>query len=463
MRMDYNSINLSPREKAVLIRTIYRNKFIPVRPYKEQLYAIADTHKRKLVGGSAYSGKSILGAMLALQWFEQPNYRCLILRKTYDDVIATGGIVDYLKDWLAPFIALGEVEHNKQEKVFINLRTGAKIFYNYALYADDFDKYKSRQYHRIIIDEASEMVARGLKFINRSLRPNEEDRIPLGLYYISNPAASSGIKYLRERFVAEKGPYPFYEMNFWNNPHVDPVDYKETLSELAVADYEFQMGNWDYELKSGDIFNYDMINSHFLTLKQYEELIKGEELLQLIRGWDIAATEKEHSDYTACTLLECYKSGLDIVREQISFKLEPGKLEARMHQIMDRDGDEVSQWIELQPAAAGKIVNRYWYEEFKEHKTKFIPVFKNKVIRAGRVVPRLKTDRLYFVEDEVNPYKRIFTRQAINFPNFDKKDEETEEEMHDDRIDSLSLPIFNLHQPKTRLRVHNKARSLATA
>lgn len=456
MRVNYDDLELNPHQKATLIRTIYENKFIPITPYREQLYAIADNSKRKLIGGSAYSGKSILGATLALQYFEVPNYRCLILRRTYDDVIATGGIVDYLKEWLAPFIESGKVDYNKQEKVFINLENNAKIFYNYAMYEDDKNKFKSRQYHRIIIDEASELVRSVLTFINRSLRPNEERRVPLNLFYISNPAASTGIKYLKDNFVSGKGKHPFYEMNFWDNPFVDPEDYKETLSELSTADYEFQMGNWDYEIKAGDIFDYDMIHKQFLTPAEYKELTKGEELLRIIRGWDIAATDKPTADYTASTLLESYRSGLDIARSQTAFQLEPGKLELKMHQIMDLDGPEVEQWIELQPAAAGKIVSRYWYEEFKNNNSRFFPVFKNKVIRAGKIVPRLKTKKLYFLEDSADPYKRIFTKQAINFPNFERKTEETEEEKHDDRIDSLSLIIFNLHKKKTKLRSSRK-------
>ena len=65
--------------------------------YDLQILALLYPGKRRLVGGSAFSGKSRYGAASALQWFEIPNYRCLILRRTYDDVIATGGIVDYLK------------------------------------------------------------------------------------------------------------------------------------------------------------------------------------------------------------------------------------------------------------------------------------------------------------------------------------------------------------------------------
>lgn len=436
MKINYDKVILSEEQEATLIRTIYRNPFIPIKPYNKQLYAIADNNKRKLIGGSAFSGKSLLGATLACQYFEVPDYRCLIVRRTYDDVIATGGIVDYLDQWFEPY---PYVAHNQSKKVFHNTQNDAKIFYNYMRYEEDKKKFKSRQYHRIIVDEASELLKVNLQFLNRSLRPNNEVRIPLGLFYISNPDASSGIEYLKKNFVSSKGPYPYYEMNFWDNPYVDAEEYTETLGELSAADFEFQMGNWDYILKSGDIFNYDMIKKATLTLPEYNSIVAEEELLRIIRTWDIAASEKKTSDYTATSLTEVYKTGLRIVKEQESFKLKPGPLENKMELVMSMDDPTVEQWIEHQPAAAGEIVDNYWNERFKDYNVTFMPVYKNKVVRAGKMVPELKNRRLLFLENSETPYLNMFSKQAIGFPNFDIKVDDEEEAMHDDRIDTISL------------------------
>jgi phage terminase large subunit-like protein len=439
MRINYDDTILTSEQIIKLKHLIYKNRFIPIKPYDLQLYAIADENKRKLIGGSAYSGKSLLGAVLALQYFDVTDFRCLIVRRTYDDVVATGGIVDYLKIWLEPWIKKGIVTHNKTDKVFVNTQTQAKIFYNYMMYEDDKNKFKSRQYHRIIVDEASEILKDNLKFLNRSLRPNEQKQIPLALYYISNPAASTGIEYLNSSFVSPKGKFPYFEMNFWDNPYVDPDDYHETLSELSVADFQFQMGNWDYQIKAGDIFDWEMITNATRGKTWYNELCDTYDLMQTVRTWDIAASDKKNSDYTACTLIDVFKGNIKVIRKQDSFKLLPGKLEEKMTDIFDDDGVEVEQWIEKQPAGAGKIMNRYWKKEFKGYPTKFIPVFKNKVVRAGKVVKELKGNRMFFMEDPANPYLNIFTKQAVNFPNFEKITEEDDESKHDDRVDSVSL------------------------
>ena len=134
MKVDYTKLSLSQDDWQIIHDSIENNPFIPIKPYPKQLYAICDKSKRKLIGGSAYSGKSILGAVLALQHFKARNYRCLILRSTYDNVIATGGIVDYIDEWTREF---PNVEHNQSKRVFINHDTNAKIFYSYMLLEKD--------------------------------------------------------------------------------------------------------------------------------------------------------------------------------------------------------------------------------------------------------------------------------------------------------------------------------------
>ena len=64
---------------------------------------------------------------------------------------------------------------------------------------------------------------------------------PLAIYYISNPADADGSTYLNEKFV--KGPYPFFEMNFWHNPYIDKEKYLANLRELSKADYQYQIQN----------------------------------------------------------------------------------------------------------------------------------------------------------------------------------------------------------------------------
>lgn len=438
MKVDYTKLSLTKEDWQIIHDSISNNPFIPIKPYAKQLYAICDKHKRKLIGGSAYSGKSILGAVLALQHFKARNYRCLILRSTYDNVIATGGIVDYIDEWTKEF---PNVEHNQSKRCFINHNTNAKIYYSYMLLEKDKEKFKSRAYHRIIVDEASEFFKVNLQFLNRSLRGTKGlMKFPLSLYYISNPADADGSTYLKERFV--EGPYPFYEMNFWDNPYIDKEDYLESLQELSKADYQYQIGNWDYELTAGDIFDYDLIDDATISRQEYDEYLTEWEILQNVITWDIAATESKTADYTVGSFSTVFKGKIGMIHDQKSTQKRPGKLEAYMSRIMEANSD-YDNWIEKQPAAAGKIVKNYWAGEFKRFNPTFIPVPKSKIMRASRAVRGIKTGKILFVKGK---WLKEFKKQAVKFPS--DKIIVDDESTHDDRVDSMTLLHEGLYPQK---------------
>ena len=119
-----------------------------------------------------------------------------------------------------------------------------------------------------------------------------------------------------------------------------------------------------------------------------------------------------------------------------------------MMQIMDRYYD-YDNWIEEQPAAAGKLVKRYWKREFQDYHPTFIPVPKSKIIRASRMVRGMNKGKILFVKGK---WLKMFKKQAVKFP-VDKvvvDDEST----HDDRVDSVTLLHEGLYPQtiKTKLR-----------
>ena len=449
MKVNYNEYNLTSDDRFVLERTILNNDYIKIKPYQLQCYPIVDTAKRKLIGGSAYSGKSILGAALALQYFDKRNYRCLILRSTYDNVIATGGIVDYIDEWTND---IEWVEHNQSKRCFINHKYNSKIYYSYMSLEKDKEKFKSRAYHRVIVDEASEFFKVNLQFLNRSLRGTQGlmNFSPMCIYYISNPADADGSTYLKEKFV--EGPYPYFEMNFWDNPHIDQKDYLENLSELSKVDFEFQMGNWDYEVKSGDVFDYELIDTHTISKQEYDEMLTEQEVLQQVITWDIAATEKPTADYTAWSLSTIFKGKIGVVHDQDSTQKKPGRLESKMMSIMDRYY-EYDNWIEKQPAAAGKIVAQYWKKEFQKYHPTFIDVPKSKLIRASRMVRGMNKGNILFVKGK---WLKKFKKQAVKFPT--EKVIVDDESTHDDRVDSVTLLHEGLYPQKSRANLRKRKR-----
>ena len=113
-----------------------------------------------------------------------------------------------------------------------------------------------------------------------------------------------------------------------------------------------------------------------------------------------------------------------------------------MSRIMEVNS-EYDNWIEKQPAAAGKIVKNYWQNEFKEYNPTFIPVPKSKIMRASRAVRGIKTGKILFVKGK---WLKEFKKQAVKFPseNIVVNDEST----HDDRVDSVTLLHEGLYPQK---------------
>ena len=110
---------------------------------------------------------------------------------------------------------------------------------------------------------------------------------------------------------------------------------------------------------------------------------------------------------------------------------------------------EYDNWIEQQPAAAGKIVKNYWKKEFKEYHPTFIPVPKSKLIRASRMVRGMNKGKILFVRGK---WMKMFRKQAVKFPT--DKVIANDESTHDDRVDSVTLLHEGLYPQslKTQLR-----------
>ena len=365
------------------------------------------------------------------------DYSCLVTRLNYAELTGEDSIWENLCEWLCDEDRLGHLAcKSNDSKVRITAPNGNTIWFKAFDQLKKKQKVKSESYDRIINDEASELHPQVLQFLFRSLRSTLDSPIPLGMLNLSNPGGPS-TDYLCNEYV--DGQYHYYPLDWRHNPFINAKVYSKTLDKLSYADQRYQKyGDWHYVPKAGDIFNRELIDNATKDLKWYRDFKRKANLLQIVRLWDIAASDKDTSDYTACSLVHRYDKG-DVVTQQTSFRKRPGPLEEQMELIMSMDGPDVEQWIEHQPAAAGNIVDHHWSTYFSDYNVLFVPVFKNKVLRAGRLVPKLKNEELFFIEDKADPYLETFIKQGINFPNFKKKDPEDPEAVHDDRIDSVSL------------------------
>ena len=106
--MKVDDYQLSNFDKSLLISTIVNNPYIPVELYDKQLLSVALVNKdwsnvnEILTGGSGGGGKTTLLSALAVQFLQVPDYRCLVSRKNYKELVGTGSVFDILEDWVTP-------------------------------------------------------------------------------------------------------------------------------------------------------------------------------------------------------------------------------------------------------------------------------------------------------------------------------------------------------------------------
>lgn len=271
MLIEPNEVEISAKDKLIYFHTVLNNPYIPYTPYSKQalglILASRDTKEVNsvLAGGSAYGGKTVLGSMLAVQFLQEPSYRCLVTRRNYAELLDVSSIWDNLTNWCcdADLPAHLQCTAVKSPSPRIVAPNGATIYFKAFDHTDKKQKFKSASYNRIINDEASELPQGILPFQYRSLRTT--DHIPLSVINLSNPSGES-TEYLVEHFV--KGEKPYLNIGWESNPFIDKESYEQTLSQLDYIDQQYQRyGNWFYKATVGDLINRKDMTSQLVELE----------------------------------------------------------------------------------------------------------------------------------------------------------------------------------------------------
>lgn len=239
--------------------------------HKRQQEAFNTEATELLFGGASRGGKSHFVRAALITWcLEIPGLQCKIFRKFSEDVIAnhmeseTG-----FKVMLEPLIRAKLVEVVKTEVRF--LCNGSLISLHHCQ-DDDLGKYQGRGTHVLVLDEATQLSERIIKFLRGwcTMTTEMQARLPdkykgkfPRVIYTANPIGVT-VGYFRREFVKARPAFSIEKVGAWkrqyipslvqDNPSEDAQAAKDRLGDIGDAGMAEALigGNWD--APTGDYF-----------------------------------------------------------------------------------------------------------------------------------------------------------------------------------------------------------------
>lgn len=230
-----------------------QGSYIPHEPTARQHAFLWLDCIEAMYGGAAGGGKSDAMLMAALQYIDVPGYAALLLRKTYNELMLEGALLDRAQKWLAHT----NCSWNGETRRF-TFPSGATLTFGFLAGMQDRARYQSSEFQFIGFDELTAFDEHDYKFMFSRLRKTDGVKVPLRMRSGTNPGGK-GHKWVYDRFVK---PFidgesslrrVFIPAKLEDNPHIDQESYREALHELdpemaaqlLEGDWEArEPGNW---------------------------------------------------------------------------------------------------------------------------------------------------------------------------------------------------------------------------
>lgn len=400
-------------------------------PTARQALALSMDWKREvLFGGAAGGGKSVYLLQAALQFVDWPEYRALILRRTFAQLSIAQGLLELAQEWLAGRAQGGDTVGGYPTKW--RFRSGATLDFGHVQHLKDRTNYQGGGWHFVGFDELTQFPEGSYTYIAFSRRRRTlASKVPLRVRATSNPGGE-GHDWVRQRFIEEgervetaasylSTARAFVPSKLRDNPHIDADEYVKDLQELHP--YERAMlldGDWDVRAP-GSFFD----RAWFALF----DAVPGR-VVQSVRFWDLAATAPRAGtdpDWTVGTLVHRL-AGAPVdycVADVDRSRIKPGPLEQRIVATARADGPKVLQVIEQEPGSSGKIAATALARALDGLPVRFDRPTGDKASRAAPFASAAEQGRVGVVR---RPWLTEWLRELESFPGGS----------HDDQVDSAS-------------------------
>lgn len=392
----------------------------------QQAFLLLDD-REAFYGGAAGGGKSEALLRAAVQFVDFPNYRALILRKTYPELSMPGAIMERAKEQFAHLARWVADEH------MLKFPSGASITFAHLQYEDDKYRFGGTEFQFIAFDELTRFTETQYKYLFSRLRKVEGDPIPLRMRSASNPG-DIGHDWVKARFVnpgsAER---PFIPAKVRDNPSLNLDEYLKSLSNLdPVTRKRLLDGDWDIAGTGGFFkrFWFPIVPN-----------VAGQ-LRRVVRYWDLASSVPTPT-YPDPDWTRGFKMGLTWPGSEDekgayyginmqSIRDETGSRDALIKQTALLDGRKVPILFEQEPGSAGKAQIAYFQRMLPGWTVKGIPSTGSKETRAGPLASQAQAGNIKLVE---GPWVEDFLQECDVFPT---------KGVHDDAVDAASGAFVDL-------------------
>lgn len=177
--------------------------------------------------------------MAALQYVEVPGYHALILRRTFAQLQKPGALLDLSREWLT-----GRCKWNEQGHRW-TFPSGATITFGHVEHLNAIYDYQGANYHFVGYDEATQFTEPMYRYLFSRTRRRSGNTIPIRMRCTANPGGI-GHEWVKKRFIAKGCGRWFIPAKIEDNPHLDRLEYVESLAELdPVTRRQLLAGDWN--------------------------------------------------------------------------------------------------------------------------------------------------------------------------------------------------------------------------
>lgn len=395
--------------------------------------------------------------------FQNPKYRCIIIRRIREDITKIGGLWQASKD----FFALFRTETNGSDLTHTFPAGGVLGFGSMRDARKDHERYKSAEIDLLMFEEiAGEdgngieehqfwyMLSRNRGYARSGIKsyvrgtsnpaPGWLARMLLAAGYINKqgyaiPEMSGVIRWFYRdedtnlmcwfdteaeawADIEEKGFEDVRPMSFTfilasakDNPYQDD-DYVSKLSNLSRVDRErLKKGNWLIENDENGLFKrhwWGKSNRHPKKFKQ------------LVRSWDLAATEKKPGNdpaYTASVLMGITEENYLWILHVERFRESPAGVRKRIKARADQDSEKwgrVVNTLPLDPGAGGKTQYQNIAADLRGHLVKPMPTIGGKTTRAEGLADSAENGfvMIYIDHNSTDQTIEAFINEGATFP-----------------------------------------------